>query len=51
MDGCTDANVGGAPANITVHREVDVAIRRCPVKTEERSGAHDLTACRQNMGR
>ena len=42
MDGGANANVGGAAADVAVHGEVDVAIRRRRVEAEQRRGAHDL---------
>src|SRR5262245_42693427 len=42
LDGGTDANVGGAAADVAVHGEVDVAVGRSPHLLQKGDCAHDL---------
>jgi hypothetical protein len=42
MDGGADPDIGRAAADVAVHGEVDVAIGRRRIQSEQRRGAHDL---------
>src|SRR5688500_9456694 len=42
LDGCTDAEVGRAPAQVSTHRFVDVGVGWVRIAVQERHGLHDL---------
>src|SRR4029077_19915946 len=42
LDGCTDAHAGGAPADIAVHRQINVAIARFGRLAQQPDCAHYL---------
>ena len=42
LDGCANPDVGRATADIAVHGEIDIAIRRLAIVFKKRNRAHDL---------